>query len=309
MSAVTTAPRATTLERARAFVGTPRFARIASVFVFFFVWQFLVPLLPTRLIPSPAKTLDFMWSEVLGDTLARTTVWQAFGISLGRLGTGLVVAFLIGVPLGLLMGVSRTAENFFHDFIVVGLAMPSLVWALLTGIWFGLGHAAPVVTVILAAVPFVAINTFEGVRDVPAELSDMARAYRVPRQRAVRHVLLPSLMPFFFASLRYGLANGWKGLVLAEVFAATSGAGWNIKYWFDAHRAQGVIGYALFFVLFALLLERLVFQRLSRRVFRWRPEVEQIPETDLLAGVAEEPAVGRPLSVATVGGASEPEEG
>lgn len=309
MTSVAQSVRGTTLARVQRFVATPRFARIASVLAFFFVWQFLVPLLPTRLIPTPARVIGFMWSEVLGDTLAPTTVWEAFGISLGRLGIGLLVAFLIGVPLGLLMGVSRAIENFFHDFMVVGLAMPSLVWALLTGIWFGLGNAAPIVTVVLAAVPFVVINTFEGVRNVPADLSDMARAYRVPRERAVRHVLLPSLMPFFFASLRYGLANGWKGLVLAEVFASTSGAGWNIKFWFDAHRAQGVIGYALFFVLFALLIERMVFQRLSRRVFRWRPEIEQVPETDLLAGITEEQVTRRPLGVAAVGGPSEPEEG
>ena len=104
----------------------------------------------------------------------------------------------------------------------------------------------------MAAIPFVIINTFEGVRDVPKDLSDMARAYEAPRMRTVRHVMLPSLMPFFFASLRYGLANGWKAVVLAEVFASTSGAGWNIQFWRDAHRAQGVFGYALFFIIFAL---------------------------------------------------------
>lgn len=301
-------PSPSAWSRFRTFAGTPRFARIASIVGFFILWLVFVPLLPTRLIPSPGKVGGFMFDELLGDTLARTTVWEAFGISLGRLGLGLAIAFVIGVPLGLLMGVSKTAENFFHDFIVVGLAMPSLVWALLTGIWFGLGHTAPVVTVILAAVPFVVINTFEGVRNVPAELTDMARAYHVPRKRGIRHVLLPSLMPFFFASLRYGLANGWKGLVLAEVFAATSGAGWNIKYWFDAHRAQGVIGYALFFVAFALLLERLVFQRLSRRVFRWRPEVGEIPETDMLAGVPDDQSAAKPLSVAVVGAKTDPQE-
>lgn len=307
MSTVTDTVGSPRLERIRRYMATPRFARVASVLTFFLMWLFVVPLLPTELIPSPGKVGGFMWDEVLGNTLGRTTVWEAFAISLGRLGAGLLLAFLVGVPLGLLMGISRTMENFFHDFIVVGLAMPSLVWALLTGVWFGLGHAAPIVTVILAAVPFVVINTFEGVRDVPADLSDMARAYHVPRQRVVRHVVFPSLMPFFFASLRYGLANGWKGLVLAEVFASTSGAGWNIKYWFDAHRAQGVIGYALFFVIFALLLERLVFQRLSRRVFRWRPETELVPETELLAGIAEEPVPATALSA--VGGRSESQEG
>ena len=279
----------TFLARVRTFVATPRFARILSLVLFFAAWQFVVPLLPTRLIPLPAKVLGFMWDEVLGNTLGRTTVWEAFGISLARLGIGFGLAFVIGVPIGLLMGVSRAVENFFHDFVVVGLAMPSLVWALLTGVWFGLGTGliagAPIITVVLAALPFVIINTFEGVRDVPRELSDMATAYNVARTKVMRHVTIPSLMPFFFASLRYGLANGWKGLVLAEVFAATSGAGWNIKYWYDAHRAQGVIGYALFFILFALFVERIVFQRFSKRVFKWRPEIETVAEPG--AGLAQ----------------------
>lgn len=257
-------------------VTRPWFPRLTSVIAFLLAWQFLAPFLPTELIPSPGRVLGFMWDEVLGRTVARTTVWEAFAISLRRLGVGFVVALLVGVPIGLLMGVWRAAEHFLHDFVVVGLAMPSLVWALLTGIWFGLGDVAPIVTVVLAATPFVILNTFEGVRDVPKDLVDMAKAYGVSRGKTVRHVILPSLMPFFFASLRYGLANGWKGLVLAEVFASTTGAGWNIQFWRDARRAQGVFGYALFFILFALFVERFVFQRLSRRVFRWRPEADSI---------------------------------
>ena len=261
-------------ERIMRVLRSPRFARFASVLAFFLVWQLLIPLLPTELIPTPAEVLRFMWDEIRGITVARTTVWQAFWISLRRLGIGFALAFAIGVPVGLLMGASRSVENFLHDFVIVGLAMPSLVWALLSGIWFGLGDLAPIFTVLMAAIPFVIINTFEGVRDIPKDLSDMARAYETPRMRTVRHLMLPSLMPFFFASLRYGLANGWKGVVLAEVFASTAGAGWNIQFWRDAHRAQGVFGYALFFIIFALLMERLVFQRLAKRVFRWRPSLD-----------------------------------
>jgi ABC-type nitrate/sulfonate/bicarbonate transport system permease component len=82
-------------------------------------------------------------------------------------------------------------------------------------------------------------------------------------------------MPFFFASLRYGLANGWKGLVLAEVFAAESGAGYEIANFRDYGNFAGVISFAIFFAIFSIIVERLVFGRLSRRVFRWRPTVAQ----------------------------------
>lgn len=256
-------------------MGSRRAAGMTAAALVLILWQVVTPLLETRLVPMPVEVATFMWNEVQGETLARTTVWEAFGISLRRLLTGLSIAFAIGAPIGVAMGASRKMDSFFKDFVLVGLAMPSLVWALLVGMWFGLGEQGPIVTVVLAATPFVVMNAAEGVRDVPRELTQMARSFGMPRSMVTRHVVVPSLMPFFFAALRYGLGNGWKGLVLAEVWASTSGAGWNIRYWYDAKRASGVVGYALFFVLFALVVERWAFERFSKRVFRWRPATDQ----------------------------------
>ncbi len=58
--------------------------------------------------------------------------------------------------------------------------------------------------------------------------------------------------------------------------------GWTIKFWYDAHRAHGVVGYALFFILFAMTLEKVVFDPLARRVFKWRPSIDipQLPEEE-----------------------------
>lgn len=255
------------------FWRSTRTARAISFVSFLVGWQLLIPMLPTALIPTPVEVGEFMWAEVRADTLAPETVYQAFATSLRRLVTGFGIALLIGIPIGLLMGLFKRVENFFHDFVVVGLAMPSLVWALIAAMWFGFVERSSIITVVLASVTFVIINVSEGVRAVPKDLLDMSRAYGTSDLHRVRHVVLPSIMPFLFASLRYGLANGWKGLVLAEIYASTSGAGWTIRFWYDARRAQGVIGYALFFMIFALLAERLVFRKLSDRVFRWRPAV------------------------------------
>lgn len=261
--------------RLTTFFSSRRVAGLTAAASFLLIWQIVTPLLETKLVPMPAEVGQFMWNELRGETVARTTVWEAFGISLRRLLTGLGIAFAIGTPIGVAMGASRKVDSFFKDFALVGLAMPSLVWALLVGMWFGLGERGPLVTVVLAATPFVVMNAAEGVRDVPRELTQMARAFGMPRLMVARHVVFPSLMPFFFAALRYGLGNGWKGLVLAEVWASTTGAGWNIRYWYDAKRAAGVVGYALFFVIFALIVERWAFERFSKRVFRWRPSTDQ----------------------------------
>lgn len=246
------------------------FAGILSLVVFLVLWQLVVPLLPTFLIPLPGKVLNFMWDEIRGQTLAPQTIYQAFGVSLLRLFVGLCVAICIGVPLGLLIGMYRRADAALNDFVVVGLAMPSIVWALLAGMWWGLGFKPILFVVVLAAVWFITLNVAEGVRAVPKNLKDMAAAYGKSDKEIIRHVTLPSLAPFFFAALRYGLANGWKGLVLVEVYAGVDGAGWMIRYWYDAHRAQGVIGYAIFFMIFAVVVERLVFTNIADHVFRWK---------------------------------------
>jgi ABC-type nitrate/sulfonate/bicarbonate transport system permease component len=232
------------------------------------IWPFAVDVLP-----KPTQVLSFMWGEIKGDTLAPYNMYETFGISLKRLGIGMAIAMVVGTVIGLGMGLSKSVNAFFNDWVVAILAMPNLAWALFCSLAFGFGDIGPIVTVVLTGIPFVIINVREGVRNAPLDLYDMARAFGVSRGHIIRHVLIPSLMPFMFAAGRYAFALGWKGLVVAEVFGGEDGAGWTIKFWYDAHRAHGVIGYAMFFVIFALLFEKFMFDRLSRYFFRWRPEV------------------------------------
>jgi ABC-type nitrate/sulfonate/bicarbonate transport system permease component len=249
---------------------TRRAARITAPLLFLLGWQLIAPLIPSRILPMPVDVAREMW-----DLLMDGTVTEAFSISIGRLALGFAIALLVGSVIGLAMGMSPRIEALLHDFVVVGLAFPYLIWGLLVAMWFGPSRIGPVIVVVIAGLPYVIINASEGVRDVSKDLRDMASAYDVPDARVVRHVVVPSLMPFFFASLRYGLANGWKGLVLAEVFASDSGAGYQITEFRDYGNFEGVVGFAIYFAAFSILVERLVFGRLSRRVFRWRPASAQ----------------------------------
>jgi ABC-type nitrate/sulfonate/bicarbonate transport system permease component len=243
--------------------------------------------LPSRILPMPAEVLDAMFEQARDGML-----WRAFSVSLARLAAGLVIALAVGVVIGVAMGMSPRIDAILHDFVVVGLTFPYLIWGLLVAMWFGFEGNGPIIVVFIAALPYVMINVSEGVRDVSKELRDMARAYEVPRGRVIRHLVLPSLSPFFFASLRYGLANGWKGLILAEVFAATSGAGYEINEMREYGHFAGVLGFAFYFATFSIIVERLVFGRLSARVFRWRPTTDvAVTEPAAVKGPAvEEPS-------------------
>jgi ABC-type nitrate/sulfonate/bicarbonate transport system permease component len=266
---------------------SPGAARITAPVLFLVAWQLrlvdrvLGLLFPSRtesaLLPTPAEVGEAMWEQLLDGTLV-----EAFSVSLLRLGIGFTLALVVGAIVGLAIGLSPRIEAMLHDFVVVGLTFPYLIWGLLVAMWFGYGWIGPVLVVFIAGLPYVILNMSEGVHDVSKELRDMAGAYDVPRDRVLRHLIIPSLSPFFFASLRYGLANGWKGLILAEVFASDSGAGWHINSMRDYGHFAGVVGFAVYFAIFSIIVERLVFGRLSRRVFRWRPttgrDVSEPPE-------------------------------
>lgn len=292
----------------RRVLRSPKTARLLFPFAVLGLWYFIYYTIDSRIFPTPQKVVEFMWEEVTLTSGVRYSsvaenLYIQFAISLIRLTIGFFVALILGTAIGLAMGLSKSVNAFFHDWVMAILAMPALVWALFLGLALGFSHLGPIIAVILAGLPFVIINVREGVRNTPRELFDMARAFDVPQNKITRHVLLPSLLPFFFAAIRYAYAIGWKGLIIAEVFASDRGMGWTIKFWYDANRAHGVIGYALFFIIFAMVLEKLVFDRLADKAFKWRPQVNavQMAEGDFGAVAQESLLVAESLSAESEG--------
>jgi len=297
---------------------SPTTARILFPFVVLAVWYLIYYSIDSRIFPTPQRVLQFMWEEITLTSGIRYSsvaenLYVQFGITLMRLTIGFFIALVLGTIIGLAMGVSKSVDAFFHDWVMGLLAMPALVYALFLGLALGFTNVGPIVAVVLAGAPFVIINIREGVRNTPRELIDMARSFEVPQNKITRHVLLPSLMPFFFAAIRYAYAVGWKGLVITEVFASDRGMGWTIKFWYDANRAHGVIGYALFFIIFALTLEKLVFDPLATKAFKWRPKIDavEMAEGDFGAVrseaflLAENQEVGEGVPVTSMEGKSE----
>lgn len=245
-------------------------APLVVIAVLGLLWQLLANVVESDIFPSPIETLLFMWDEVRGITTARDSVYYTFGVTLLRLSVGLLLAVVLGSVVGVLMGISKRFHATVNDFVVADLNMPFLIWALLWAMWLGFSFWTPVFTVVLASVPFVISNVAEGVRNVPRELIDMARSYNVPQLRVLRKVVLPALVPYLFAASRYALSLGWKALVVAELFGSDRGAGWMLRHWYDSHKTVGLVGYAFFFAIVAVLIDRVVLASLNKRAFRWQ---------------------------------------
>jgi NitT/TauT family transport system permease protein len=245
--------------------------RWLAIIAFLIAWQLYAVYRNTRVIPVPAKVANEVWK-----ILSTGIFFEHLAASMTRILIGFGVAMLLGTTVGILMGSRRSWDEFFKDLVVFGLALPGLIYALLSVMAFGVSLAAPVVAITATSYPFVAVNISEGVKAIDKELLDMGRAYKVERGKMVRQVILPSLVPFIFAAIRIGFAISWKVNTLVEVFGAVNGAGFMIRASFLNFSTAGIIAWSLLFAGLMLIIEYGILLPLERHFARWRPKMEKV---------------------------------
>jgi NitT/TauT family transport system permease protein len=242
--------------------------RLVSIAGAIAVWWLLSLAMPANLLPDPVTA-----SATLVRDIADGDVLPHLAITLLRVAGGLACAMLIGVPLGVAMGMSQRAERFLDIWVMVGLTVPSLCYAIICFILIGLNEAAAVVAIGLTAAPSIAINLWEGVKTVDLKLVDMARVFEAGRARILARVLLPQVLPYIMASLRFGLGIVWKIAVLVELLGRPNGVGFKLFYWYQLADMAQVLAWTLLFTLVMLAIELGLLKRLEQRLFGWRPRV------------------------------------
>lgn len=245
--------------------------RITAYIVFLAGWQILSMIVPR--VPGPGPVFLFLWTEVTGGPhggVVRGQFAEHFVVTLQRFSLGLIIAVVSGTALGIVIGSSSFARALLNDTLLVFLALPAIIWALLTTMWFGIGPRAPIYTTALTAAPFVAVNVAQGVRAITPDLHRMSAAFGVSLTKRLRHLVLPAVTGYLFAGIRFAVIIGWNGVLLSEWFGAAEGVGWRTRFWYDANRYRGFVGWVVLFIVFIVLLDRLALTRLQRRAFRWR---------------------------------------
>ena len=235
---------------------------VAFLGIWLFISRFIVG---PVLLPDPITIGIHMW-EIIQDG----QFIPHFQSSILKVFAGFGVALLIGTPVGYFMGRTKYWKAFFHDPVLIAGSVPGITYAVMALVIFGISIEGPILAVALISMPYVAINVAEGIEGVDRKLIDMSRAYRRSERDILRHVLIPSIMPFAFAGVRLSFALAWKVEQLTEVFGSSSGVGFKIRQEFEDFSIPGVLAWVLLFIGFMLLLERFVLVRLERRLFRWR---------------------------------------
>lgn len=138
---------------------------------------------------------------------------------------GFVVASSIGVVLGLAMGASRVVEAFVNPIFLLLRPIPPLAWIPLAIVWLGLGDAAKIMVIFVAAFVPSVINSYTGVRQIERPIFEASAMLAVSGWRYWREVLIPGALPSIFTGLRLSLQASWTTLVAAELVGAVAGLG------------------------------------------------------------------------------------
>lgn len=189
--------------------------------------------------------------------------------TVARVLIGFGIAFVIAVPIGILMARHWVAERFFMPLISVLLPIPSLAWVPLFILWFGIGDLATILVVIYAAFFPIVFNTWRGVSAVNTVWLRAARVMGAGRGAMFFKVIWPGAMPYIIAGARLAFGRAWIGVIGGELLASPKfGLGeviFNAKEYLDT----GVMIAALIVIgLLGLAFERLVFQVLERVTVR-----------------------------------------
>jgi taurine transport system permease protein len=178
-------------------------------------------------LPSPSAVWDaFVSANTEG--YRGFLLWEHVAISLQRVLIAFVLAVLIAVPLGMLVGSSRTLETIVDPFVNFYRPLPPLAYYTLLVIWFGIGERSKVLLLLLAAFPPIFIATVQGVRGVRRERIDAARSLGAGRAKTMRYVVFPSILPDVFTGMRVSIGFTYTTLVAAEMVAARTGIGWLV---------------------------------------------------------------------------------
>ncbi|CAM2156112.1 taurine ABC transporter membrane subunit [Pararobbsia alpina] len=180
---------------------------------------------PPLFLPSPAAVLGAFNDAWHGRIQGGLPLVDHLIASTTRVLGAFALAVIIGIPAGILMGVSRIARAVLDPLVEFYRPLPPLAYLPLVVIWFGIDETAKIIVIFLACFAPIAMSARAGTRGATVEQIHAAQSMGATRWQLVWHVIVPAALPDILVGLRIAVGFGWTTLVAAEMVAATSGLG------------------------------------------------------------------------------------
>lgn len=194
-----------------------------SVIVIWAILTTFTGLIPSYFLPSPSEVFESFESLLMNGQLFSDT-----SLTLMRVVLGLAVSALIGIPLGILMGWSKTFKDLSSLLMGILRPIPPIAWIPFAILWFGVGLESAIFIIFVGSVFPILINTMDGVKRVDKVLLESAYTLGASPSQALRKVVIPASLPSIITGLKVGVGVGLMCTVAAEMIGSNSGLGYLI---------------------------------------------------------------------------------
>jgi nitrate/nitrite transport system permease protein len=225
------------------------------------VWQILCSNAGATL-PPPTRVVRDAWELISNPFfdnggLDKGLFWHITA-SLRRVAVGYVLASIVGVGLGTLVGQSIWAMRGLDPIFQVLRTVPPLAWLPLSLAAFRDGQPSAIFVIFITAIWPIIINTAVGVRNIPQDYRNVAAVLRLNHLEFFLKIMLPAAAPYIFTGLRIGIGLSWLAIVAAEMLIGGVGIGFFIwDAWNSSHISEIIV--ALVYVgIVGFLLDRII---------------------------------------------------
>lgn len=229
------------------------------------LWQAAVinSWIPPQILPSPRVVAGTLAELVADGTLFEHTV-----ISLWRVISGVAIGGFAGLILGFTMGLSRHASDIIGPTFRALALVPKLGWIPLLILLVGIDEALKVVSIAIGAAVPVALNTLQGVRNIPTRYQETAKVLGIYGLNYFRKIIFPSTLPGIITGFTLAFSFGWKALIAVELMASSEGLGFLMTWGRQLFQLDIVMSTVIVIGVIGFLLDRFLLL-LSNRLLYW----------------------------------------
>ncbi|MBZ6074831.1 ABC transporter permease [Microvirga puerhi] len=189
------------------------------------------------------------------------TVWRVLG--------GFVLAAIVAVPLGILMGAYKPFEAFLEPFVSFARYLPASAFVPLLILWAGIGEMQKLLVIFIGSVFQIILMVAVAVGNTRRDLVEAAYTLGSKDRGVVRRVLIPANAPEIAEILRLVLGWAWTYVIVAELIGSSSGIGHMIID-SQALLATGQMIFGIIVIGIIGLISDFMFKALNRSLFPWR---------------------------------------
>ena len=228
--------------------------RLIAIIAWIIIWQLLAMIIHNKiLLAGPIETLQTL-IRLAGDSL----FWQSVAATTGRILLGFLIGSILGIVLGYVAHIQEIAEIFLKPLVLAMKSVPVASFVILLLIWFG-NRNISLIIVAMVVFPILYTNTLEGLKSTDSKFLEMAKVFRMPKDRVIRYIFLPQLLPFWQGAFKLAIGMSFKSGIAAEVIGQPLGTIGNGLYQAKIYLETGeLFAWTIVTVLIAFICERLI---------------------------------------------------